>query len=538
MADDHHAFAHEFSSHVVSISTMGRGIRVTFAAGLVVVVLPMLLSLLRGHLGDPTLTIFLGIALPSAMKAVLYFVELLITVFGWYGLITMRGRYRPVIFVILSAIFAMVCSTHPVNSWRMTFPLFSLLACWAFFDWRESFRKYAWALALVLALEFFTVIILSMYAGATELLYEFFLIQIALSAFGLCMVATDIAEITSVGSALIVERLSGRRHLDISSIVTFVASVGLSLIANWILRQGIYGTRSGNLEAGLIAFSALALLVGGLRLLAKNLPAIPEHIAYRSLFLIVAAYIAGYCLALSFWCPATGSCAPVKSYAAIPFIAMAFAVALFLSRNRARRSAALLYGTITGIWILFLHFTASGYIAIAMTIASVAFVAFAVAAPSLRMHSRAIAMAAARLNFCLGIFLTVSWVAARPQANHELNIVNVVIALTALTWDIMTSGGGITNRHTDNFPRSARVALFFAYVLTTSLQVAISATGDMTNWFVHGKDAGVFFEAEYLMSAGLANFGIPFFIWLFTLDVRNALTVNSDAAALSQPVEE
>ena len=52
-----------------------------------------------------------------------------------------------------------------------------------------------------------------------------------------------------------------------------------------------------------------------------------------------------------------------------------------------------------------------------------------------------------------------SWVATQPEANHELNLLNVAIALVALTWDVMTSGGGITNRHSDHLPRSARIAL-------------------------------------------------------------------------------
>jgi hypothetical protein len=90
-----------------------------------------------------------------------------------------------------------------------------------------------------------------------------------------------------------------------------------------------------------------------------------------------------------------------------------------------------------------------------------------------------------------------------------------------LTWDIMTSGGGVTNRHSERLPRSARIALFFAYVMTTSLQVALSATGEVPARFA---SAAKLFETESIMSAGLGLFAVPFFLWLFVLDLRNAAT--------------
>ena len=43
MSDGHPSFRHELQEHVISVSSMGRGVRIAFAAGLVSVVIPMLL---------------------------------------------------------------------------------------------------------------------------------------------------------------------------------------------------------------------------------------------------------------------------------------------------------------------------------------------------------------------------------------------------------------------------------------------------------------------------------------------------------------
>jgi hypothetical protein len=524
MSDELPSFRHELQDHVISVSSMGRGVRIAFAAGLVSVVIPMLLSLARGHLGEPSLTIFFGTKLPVVMETVLYLAEFLITAFGWYGLILMRGRYRLVAFVVIAValLLAAVGTRHPGLTWPVALPLVSLLICWAAIDWRDVFRRFAAVLAILLAVEFFTVILYSAVSGAADILYSLFLIQVTLAIFGLCMVATDIAEIASVGGHIVVERLSGLRASPLAAVAAFVGTACLSLTVAWSFHRKFFGTPQGNLEAIAIAFAVLALVVTTVWRLFRNTGKLPEHIAYRTLFLIVAASIVAYGFAIT-WCVSGhpgGSCPKVQFVTPLAAVALAFAIALYIHRATPRRAAALLYGTLVGGWAVLLHTTPITYCAVAITGAGAVFILSAAALRFSRVSVRAVAMAGAKLNFCIAVFLIVSWIATQPEANHELNLMNVAIALVALTWDIMTSGGGITNRQSDHLPRSARVALFFAYVMTTSLQVAISATGEMAPRYVN---AAKLFETESLMSAGLGLFAVPFFLWLFVLDMRNAL---------------
>ena len=523
MSDDHPSFRHELQEHVISVSSMGRGVRIAFAAGLVSVVIPMLLSLARGHLGDLSLTIFFGTKLPAVMEVALYLTEFLITVFGWYGLILMRGRYRLVAFAVIAVAFLLIVAgaSHPRLTWPMAFPLASLLACWAAIDWRDVFRRLAPLLAIVLAVEFFTAILYSAVSGAPDILYSLFFIQVTLAIFGLCMVATDIAEIASVGGNIAVERLAGLRGTAVAPMATFAGSACLSLLVAWSLHRRFFGTLQGNLEAIAVAFAAIALAAAVVWRVCRNGGKLPEHIAYRNLFLIVASIIIAYAVGIA-GCVLghpEASCPKAQFVSPLALVALAFAVALYLNRGVPRRATALLYGALAGVWSVLVQTAPVTYSAVAITGAGAVFVLCAVAFKPLRFSVRAVAIAAAKLNFCIAVFLLVSWIATQPEANHELNLLNVAIALVALTWDVMTSGGGITNRHSDHLPRSARIALFFAYVMTTSLQVAISATGEMAARYAN---ASKLFETESLMSAGLALFAVPFFLWLFVLDVRNA----------------
>ena len=523
MSDELPSFRHELQEHVISVSSMGRGVRIAFAAGLGSVIIPMLLSLARGHLGDPSLTIFFGAKLPVGMAAALYLAEVLITAFGWYGLILMRGRYRLVAFAVITVALLLIVASarHPRFTWPVAFPLMSLLVCWAAIDWWDVFRRFAAVLAILLTVEFFAAILYSAVSGAPDILYSLFLIQVTLAILGLCMVATDIAEIASVGGHIVVERLSGLRDTLLAPVATVIGSACLSLLVAWSFHRRFFGTLQGDLEAIVIAFAALALAVWITWRLFRNTGPLPEHIAYRSLFLIVAVNIIAYGFAIV-WCVLGhpgASCPKIQFVSPLALVALAFAVALYLYRGRPRRATALLYGTLTGVWSILLQTTPITYCAVAITGAGAAFVLCTVALRSLRSSARAVAMAVAKLNFCIAVFLCVSWIAAQPEVNHELNLLNVAIALVALTWDVMTSGGGITNRHSDHLPRSARISLFFAYVMTTSLQVAISATGEMAP---HYANANKLFETESLMSAGLGLFAVPFFLWLFVLDMRNA----------------
>ncbi len=120
-----------------------------------------------------------------------------------------------------------------------------------------------------------------------------------LAIFGLCMVATDIAEIASVGGNIVVERLAGLRGTAVAPMATFAGSACLSLLVAWSLHRRFFGTVLGNLEAVAVAFAAIALAAGIVWRVCRNGGKLPEHIAYRNLFLIVASIIIAYAVGIA-----------------------------------------------------------------------------------------------------------------------------------------------------------------------------------------------------------------------------------------------
>jgi hypothetical protein len=89
-------------------------------------------------------------------------------------------------------------------------------------------------------------------------------------------------------------------------------------------------------------------------------------------------------------------------------------------------------------------------------------------------------------------------------------------------WDIVSSGEAITNRHTDTFPRLARVAIYIAYIVSVALLVMVSTVGQFVSP-VSGEVVEELFDSERLVASGLVLFGAPFIFVMATLRFRNLL---------------
>lgn len=81
----------------------------------------------------------------------------------------------------------------------------------------------------------------------------------------------------------------------------------------------------------------------------------------------------------------------------------------------------------------------------------------------------------------------------------------LAVMAAGLLWDLLTSGDKWTNRHTPLTPRSARVLLYFGYVMMT-----VTA---LLYWKARGEDG--FFDTDLTVLAGVNLLGIPLLLYGF-----------------------
>jgi hypothetical protein len=528
-------FGHQFRARIVVVSTMERDVRLTFAFGLVALVLPMVLTLFRGHLGPFAGSLFYGIRLPAAMAVALSLLELAILYFLWLGLVLLRGRRR--LFAIAAlAIFALsviLRSSNPLHAWPTAAPFASLALFWFSIDRKFVSARLAPLLAIILVCETVAVGFAWVAGGVGELLGMFFTMQIIFAIFGLSMVATDIAELTSVAANFAIENVVRRQRLPVLLAALVVGTVAINFLAVWIRYHGWNVDAAGLISGGLVAFALLATAILVAIFTGRNLPTLPAHIGYRDLFVTVVVYLLAFVIGVE-WCilsRTAGNFSNPRLATPCLLVGLVFLGVLFFRRKRQTHFAMCLYGVVVAFWWLCVCFLAGKPAPLQLGVGTLVLLAATATFAKLRAHFGSVAVAAAKLNLCLCAYFLLIWAATRPEANHQLNLLNVAIALVALVWDILSSGEAITNRHSEDIPRMARVSLFFAYVLTTVLQVSISATGELTG---STEKIHQLFEPEWLMATGILFFGFPFFAWVFVTDVRNAMMERADGSGLRQ----
>ena len=91
----------------------------------------------------------------------------------------------------------------------------------------------------------------------------------------------------------------------------------------------------------------------------------------------------------------------------------------------------------------------------------------------------------------------------------ELGILQAVVIVLALGWEIFQSGGMITNRSSELWPRASRVSMFMGYVLLVAVAVLYFSSQHYVDTGEHVAPA---FESELWPAYGLAFLGAPLII--------------------------
>lgn len=124
--------------------------------------------------------------------------------------------------------------------------------------------------------------------------------------------------------------------------------------------------------------------------------------------------------------------------------------------------------------------------------------------------------AAPLLGLNLGLF-AIDWldraIAGGIQAGR-MSLVQAVLVLVALVWDIAMSGEAITNRHNRHFPRHTRVLVYLGYVLAVAAAVLFFSS-------IHTAQGSVepLFESEGFAETGMLFLGTSLLVTLFVLRV-------------------
>ncbi len=95
------------------------------------------------------------------------------------------------------------------------------------------------------------------------------------------------------------------------------------------------------------------------------------------------------------------------------------------------------------------------------------------------------------------------------RRHEDAELLRAIVVATALTWDLLMSGGTFTNRDSASFPRTARVLLFGGYVVMVA---ACAANGAPLN--IIGASTTPF-DSDAWAIDGLNRLGVPLLLALF-----------------------
>lgn len=134
----------------------------------------------------------------------------------------------------------------------------------------------------------------------------------------------------------------------------------------------------------------------------------------------------------------------------------------------------------------------------------------------------------------VGLVLAVVGIAALLHSATRASAASgwaAVVLLVAIGWEILMSGESMTNRHTSAFPRSARVAAFFGYMLALTATV-MYFSGQQA---VAGHSVPVAPGPEEIQASSLIPIVLPGLLFLFLLRSRQAERLKLRATAPSPP---
>ena len=517
---------------IIVISTMERDVRLAFASGSAAVVVAVAFNLFS-PLGPPVATLVGEI--PLGTLVALFLGEFVVATLVAAVLIETTGHWRNALYGAIGVLLILFLwsNNFTPSAFAVVMPLGSAL----FFslrrqarDWDRRQSLFAAAFTAGLAL-----IVMLAYIGAGEavLVVSMIGLQGLVAMLGLFMAATDLAEIASVASDSILAKLTGASSRVsvalIAAALAIITNFAVSrLFSNWANR-----TIAQDLGSGLGIFLWLAAIYGLVRWAARRAGEITPEIRYSQLFMVVATYFVALQIGVA-WrvmrAPESYDPRYLFTYPevfTIPFILFILGiVALFMVGRRVPRSfSALTFAVWVGL--LWFHYFASHgaaifYVQDAVVIGTALWLGLAGWFKGSRAVYGTLARLIGDLNLSFALYAMLVFLFFKAKGGGAgLTFWQALIVLSALAWDILTSGEVITNRHTEAFPRFARVCLFMAYVISVALLVLVSTSSALV-LPSSGREAEGVFESEGLVATGLVLFGPAFLFTIFSLRARNA----------------
>jgi hypothetical protein len=140
---------------------------------------------------------------------------------------------------------------------------------------------------------------------------------------------------------------------------------------------------------------------------------------------------------------------------------------------------------------------------------------FVVVSPRRRRHYLRPTVLLLGLNIALQFMAWIYELYARSlSVDRRLTVLQAVIFLLALVWDVLMSGESLTNRGSSTVPRHSRVLMYFGYVMLVAAAILFFSS-------LHAQGSGSIiepqFESDFWPQSGLGLFGTPLVVTLFLL---------------------
>jgi hypothetical protein len=546
------SFWSEVRRRMIIVSTMDAGVRITLAAGSATIVVALFFAAIHRYLGADILTLYGSI--PLVALIVLAVGEFIAMTLMFAGTLKLNGVPR---YIALSLITALLVLTPVLNDPHLR-ALGLLIPCallWIL-AWIAPHRswtiKQITQVAALLALLVMAIFTGYVYFDQQEVIYEIMAVQGIVAMVGLMMAATDISEIVTVGAEVVTEKLKGFTRGRLSWLLALLAAAAnfaVSLLAiSW--HEDITAESLRIMFAyGIWVSFFLGLLYWMLVARRKKLGAVTPHIRYRSLlFVIIVFFIAlQVAIAIRFltdpqtYAPKDLFSDPQIASLLIPLSLACLIAYLTIGRRSAGTYKFLGYAVCVGIfWYLYLASHGSSMSFLPISVAALSL--FLLGMASLRKSTPALrnnkGVLIAQLNLAMAAYFVLAtlFLASKDFWGGK-GLFQALLVLAALGWDIMASGEAITNRHSEKFPRFARVSFFMGYTMSVALFVMVSTVGEFVNP-VTGAKIETIFESEPLIGGGLILFGAPFLFLIFAIKMRSLLASADRTPPVKTPPPE
>jgi hypothetical protein len=560
---EHNGLATWVGEHLISLGSMPARLRVLFwvavvqliVVGVVVagrdIPMPQLAAYpLGGQIIDVPVPLFwltvaslvLGVSYVLAGALHSYWPVRLLALISYSGFalwLTASGalRWAPILVVLVAAVWSLG------------------LAGW----WRDHGRQTGLRLG---RLAFVLALVLAFYAAAwisaADVAARFFPLAVTVQLQVLALFLIPILFLTGTDFAEWGEVLSSRLALMAERFRPPYLLAGLTAVAAATMLVEAGRSAGWRLLPGLALGTLAAAVYFALQRIVRPGPHFPNHIPYGALFACAVLYILIFfgsgiiTLIASGLINADPASKPAISAASLTDRATALSalpwlgigtIAGVLAIKRARRpesgalasgsffvvivAATFVVGSLTPIGVtLFAH--GSDWLPrlrleyVRVTVAGIALIFLGWLAVTRRLRAQAAALAA--LFVLLGGLQVIDWIrSAYSEAldiSGRFSVLQGLLIITALLWDVFMSGRSITNVHGRRMPRHARVLLFLGYEMLVATAVLYFSVAHERST---GRAVDSLFDSDPWVLFGLVALGMPMLVCLFLLKASRML---------------